>query len=88
MILNTFDCVESNSSRHYRGLLPLSIHHIPISITFALFKSCEAIIDPSTIEEQVAFLLSFVIIVENNFFQVMDGRITITLNAQRQVRLI
>jgi exosome complex component RRP45 len=49
--------------------LPLSIHHIPVAISFALFEEGQIIIvDPSLKEELV-----------------MEGRITFTLNSHREI---
>jgi len=49
--------------------VPLSIHHIPISITFAVFEEGEIIVcDPTYKEEQA-----------------MESRMTMTLNAQEEI---
>jgi len=53
-------------------LQPLSIHHIPIAITFAFFnKSQIVVMDPTKLEEEV-----------------MDGRLTFAINIYRDICLI
>eukprot|EP00741_Cyanophora_paradoxa_P014290 tig00020780_g13782.t1 len=52
-----------------REPIPLTLHHVPLSVTFAFFEDGEqVVVDPSTKEELAA-----------------DGRMTITMNAQREI---
>jgi len=55
-----------------KKLQPLSIHHIPIAITFAFFNNSQIVImDPTKVEEEV-----------------MDGRLTFAINIYRDICLI
>ncbi|KAF9580777.1 Exosome complex component RRP45 [Lunasporangiospora selenospora] len=52
-----------------RNPVPLSIHHIPISVTFALFDKGERmVVDPTYLEEQI-----------------MEGDLALTLNVHKEI---